>query len=167
MGELDRACVFKINLTKERDIIMPRKIEFILRKRTILVVFIVFLLTFAICLFSGKAHAQSMLTGNALLKVCSSQQESSQRECVSYLYGFLRGMAYQRSVTTTLLGSIEPKKPVEYFDSVLKIYCFPEDIKMRQIELIVIKYLSENPNELHVSSSELVLKSIMEAYPCH
>ncbi len=122
----------------------------------------------ALCLWAGNAQAQSisMLTGNALLKSCNSKQESSQKECVSYLYGFLRGMAYQRSVTATLLGSVEPKRPPEHFDSILNVYCIPDGVKMKQIELIVIKYLLNHPNDLHVSSSELVLKSIMKAFPC-
>jgi len=122
---------------------------------------------FALCLWSGNAHAQSYLTGKALLEVCSSKLESSQTGCVGYIYGFVRGMAYQRSVTATLLGSVAPKKPVEYFDSVLNVYCLPEVVKMRKVESIVIIYLLNNPNELHVSSSELVLKSMIKAFPCN
>ncbi len=167
MGELDRAGVFKINLTKERDIMKTRIIIFKRWMGWFLVGFWFFVITllFVLCLSNEDAHAQSYLTGKDLLEICTSKQESTQRECLGYIYGFVRGMAYQRSVTTTLLGNIQPKKPVEYFDW-LKVYCLPGVVKMKKIESVVIIYLLNNPNELHVSSSELVLKSLIKAFPC-
>ena len=44
--------------------------------------------------------------------------------------------------------------------------CDPSTAKADQLAAIVIKYLSDHPQELHKSGSDLVRKALSSAFPC-
>lgn len=44
--------------------------------------------------------------------------------------------------------------------------CLPQATQLEQIMLVVTKYLSENPDKLHVSAATLASRAIIDAFPC-
>lgn len=47
-----------------------------------------------------------------------------------------------------------------------QVYCIPESVENGQIIRVVIKYLNENPKDLHQHESLLTMAAIREAFPC-
>jgi len=163
MGELDRAGVFKINLTKERDRNMPKKIEFI-SKTTFVVVCVFALIVFSICLFSGKAHAGAINTGYDLLKTCESEKVNDKLACLNYITGVIDGIAFQRGFMIGILSAATQTRLTKY--PVLKHYCIPHGATFGQLRLILTKYLFEHPDVLHIIPPILIRDALQNAFPC-
>jgi len=147
---------------------MPRNNKFVSR-RTFFTVFFLALCVFAICLFSGKAHAKewNLYTGNGLLSVCSSEDLTEEVMCVSYIEGFLRGVSLQKVLTERILKSTEPEL-LALDPHLFEPFCIPKRTVTRtQMRLIIKKYLLEHPIDLHANSDFLIILALSEAFPCH
>jgi hypothetical protein len=46
------------------------------------------------------------------------------------------------------------------------IVCAPDQVTLRQNVRIVVKYLNDHPEELHIQDSLLVIRALSKAYPC-
>ncbi|NKB50251.1 MAG: hypothetical protein GKS02_12915 [Alphaproteobacteria bacterium] len=47
-----------------------------------------------------------------------------------------------------------------------KIFCMPEDVTNGQTHAIVNSYINDNPEERHLAASELIVTSLVKAFPC-
>lgn len=47
-----------------------------------------------------------------------------------------------------------------------KGFCVPEEVTSIQLSKVVLKYLTEHPDQLHFSAASLVVPALEEAYPC-
>lgn len=47
-----------------------------------------------------------------------------------------------------------------------RYYCMPDRVSVDQLRAIAIKYIIENPSERHNIASSLILKSLIQAFPC-
>lgn len=67
-----------------------------------------------------------------------------------YAFGYMEGIISSYSV-------LEPK-----------FFCFPKKTPLirGQIQLIILKWLKEHPDELHGSAHILIVKALMSAFPC-
>jgi Rap1a immunity proteins len=109
-------------------------------------------------IFSNAAHATYNYDGNEILEVCSviKIQDMEQHEAMDLFYcmGFIEGVLSSQEI------AIELDNP----STVCKL---PEEgITTGQIVRIVVKYLEEHPEKLHLNSSLLVLDALRQAFPC-
>jgi hypothetical protein len=47
-----------------------------------------------------------------------------------------------------------------------KAICHPENVSQGQLRQIVVKFLEENPEKLHLSADSLVVTALIRAFPC-
>ena len=110
----------------------------------------------------GKAH-----DGNDLLQKCSSVirifeagiKESEITKTMLADANFCSGM--MQGMTNTIIF-------FDAFQVTQSIVCLPEDgISNGQAAKVVIKYLEEHPEQLHVADSGLAFLALMDAFPCN
>jgi hypothetical protein len=77
---------------------------------------------------------------------CSNPKNSSESLiCTAYMAGFLDGL-YQADAQ--------------------KAFCFPRGFTVGQARLIIEKFMSEHPEELHKGASAISARALLIAYPC-
>ncbi len=94
------------------------------------------------------AHASVFYDGSSLLEHCNSRTAVGGGIC----FGFIIGAA----------DSFNCKQPI--LDGFR--WHSPKGAKAGQIEKVVVKYLNEHPEKLHLSASSLVAAALSEAFPC-
>jgi len=107
--------------------------------------------------FVAQVHAD----GNELLQNCNkfiqfvdNPPENPDFGQIGFCLGMVQGVMYLNYVYENRLGS----------DA---LFCGPEGgINNGQASRIVVKYLKDNPQELHRHEGSLVIKAFMVAYPC-
>jgi hypothetical protein len=73
-------------------------------------------------------------------------------------------MGYLSGVTDTL----SMLKSLKQLNPSAATVCLPVDgITMLESAKVVVKFLNDNPNSLHMSYRMLVLVAFTQAYPCH
>jgi hypothetical protein len=116
--------------------------------------------TVALMLSAGPAEA-NFLTGSQLLAKCRAhktlvaagekttdgQAAANAMYCRGYVWGYADGLRRPHG---------ELGKP-----------CWPDGVTYIQILAVVIKYLEENPAQLHRPSGDLVETALQEAWPCN
>src|SRR5262245_48136623 len=98
--------------------------------------------------------------GNALLRDCTAAEQflndanaklsDGTTACLSYVAGFMDALA-----ATVVLGR---QKPLTM--------CIPGTANRGQVVRIVVKYLREHPEKLHLVAGGLTYVAISEAFPC-
>jgi hypothetical protein len=108
-------------------------------------------------LYPGFASA----SGNKLLSQCNEAIDFMDNRPANPVYvalGFCLGM--MQGVTNT-----NAMYEVQLGEDAL--FCAPESgLNNGQAARIVVKYLKDNPKELHQHGTILVIDALMEAYPC-
>ena len=93
--------------------------------------------------------------GNDLLKWC--QDVNSDNPATKY--GFSSGYCIGTMSTVNTL--------VNYINSGLSVeMCPPPEITNGQMARIVVKYLQQNPEVLHLEATSLTVSALRTAYPC-
>ena len=104
--------------------------------------------------------------GNDLLQKCNNvikiyedgMEESETTENMLADASFCSGM--MQGMTNTIIF-------FDTFQVTQSIVCLPEDgISNGQAAKVVIKYLKEHPEQLHVADSGLAFLAMMDAFPC-
>ena len=106
---------------------------------------------------SSYASAQGRpVTGDQWLHICDGTSLGAAGEfaCLSYLAGFIE-------FAGTMIGSGFSRRELQ--DKLLG--CMPDNISIEQLRWIVIKYLREHPERLHLSFSQLVAEALRQAFP--
>lgn len=105
--------------------------------------------------FSTEAMAFS-LTGNDVLRRCDGPYTNDMEKLAftSFCTGYLQGLQQMQHVVIGL-RNVPP------------LYCEPtESGNYDQLQRVVIKWLKNNPDQLHRDARVLVTKALMEAFPC-
>jgi hypothetical protein len=99
---------------------------------------------------SGPALAQSaLLTGNVMLKFCTSKSEKKQSLCIWYLKGFLDAEVVLESFGATTLP-----------------YCVPAQVTLGQKKALFVKHLQANPEKWHLMAGSIFAFAMIEKFPC-
>ena len=89
-------------------------------------------------------------SGNELLGYCKSEEEGAGGvACISYL-----------------MGVVDTHDNISSEGVMDKYFCSPEGVNGGQLSKIVVKYMEENPEQIHYSGTYLTLSALIEAYPC-
>lgn len=126
-------------------------------KRSITVLAAILLLT-----FGGSAYSEANGDGNELLHACKlTLDDNVTKEKNIYngymLYGYCLGILQAVADTNSSLFEEMGKR----------LFCFPSNgIKNKQSVKIVVKYLEEHPEKLHLHNTDLVISAYREAFPC-
>jgi hypothetical protein len=86
--------------------------------------------------------------GNLLYSYCKSKHLTAQGFCNGYIQGVgvLNGAADDR------FGGLR--------------FCLPNGVNLSQQQDVVVKWLSENPQERHHPASYVVIRALDQAFPC-
>ena len=103
-------------------------------------------LLLAILLLCGSAYAASykgykfsQITGNDLVNMCKEKDGYGHGVCLGYVNG---------------VSALQTKA------------CIPKGVKFGQIRFVVLKYMRENPEQLHKDARMLIGQSLVVAWPC-
>jgi len=115
-----------------------------------------YLLTIVLLFSSNQASAATVFySGNEMLKMCEAYFSETgsvvdANVCVGYVTGIHDGQI-------VFSGWGDMKKTI----------CLPgSGVKGGQLVRIVIKYLQENPEDLHLTAGSLVVNALVIAFPC-
>lgn len=92
----------------------------------------------------APAPAGAFQTGNSLHGDCLDQPAGPTGACVAYLAGVIDGMWWGKPNTI----------------------CFPDGVTQGQAAAVIVKYMRENPERMHLSAPVLVADALMPAFPC-
>jgi len=113
-----------------------------------------YLLIIVLLFSSGQASAVAFYSGNELLVLCEAHlsdagSAAKGNQCISYVAGiadahsfFVKWAALEQS------------------------WCMSIDVDGSQLVRVVTKWLQENPQDLHLSASSLVIEALILAFPC-
>ena len=104
---------------------------------------------FALVMTASMGVQGAWLTGGQLLEDCESENYFEKGSCMGYIEGVGDSVA-------TLAN----------WEDFAEYICTPQGVTSGQLMLVVVKNLNENPEELHMTASSLVLKALSEAFPC-
>ena len=74
-------------------------------------------------------------------------------QCQAYIEGVLTGYSMVSNALNLKESGIES-------------VCVPNEAKLRQIYLVVQKYLKDHPEKHHRGAGELTMTALKEAFPC-
>jgi len=103
------------------------------------------------------ADGRVFRTGNNLLEICSANPKQT-KITVDYMelsecHGYIMGVSDTHS-TFVEWKYIEP------------FWCSPDGVTTGQEKAVVVKYLKENPQKLHLTASSLVMTALNATFPC-
>lgn len=111
----------------------------------------VYTLSLLFILLPKTSFADSYVeSGNYWYEVCSSNNESDQTVCISFITGLRYGMQ-------NMANFYSKKYP----------YCNTGNVTNGQMKDIFVKYLRANPEIRDRDASILFLGTMMGAFPCH
>lgn len=116
------------------------------------------LLIFAsLCLLAAPGHSSPYsLTGNDLLARCAGPYatENDKSEGVAFCQGYIQGIQQMHYIVVGL-RNVQP------------LYCDPtESGNYDQMQRVLVKYLQDNPQNLHRDARLLVTAAFAQAFPC-
>jgi hypothetical protein len=94
----------------------------------------------------GEAHAEFQ-TGNDLYRLCASVGDFHKGMCL----GFIEGVADTMTSIRTGQGQRS---------------CIPREVEADQMREVVVKYLTEHPEDRNYSAASNALVAIAKAWPC-
>tara|TARA_Y100000296_G_scaffold74999_1_gene94194 strand:- start:153 stop:551 length:399 start_codon:yes stop_codon:yes gene_type:complete len=98
----------------------------------------------AIFLILVALPASAQVSGNTLLENCSHENGTAQ---YSFCVGFIVGVADSLSAVPGLA-------------------CVPEGVTNGQILAVTVKFLEDNPSQLHLRAAMLQMAAVSAAFPC-
>ena len=106
-------------------------------------------------LVAQGAHA-GYRSGNKLLEACSGSKDPNDnlkviksRDCGSYIIGV------SDMHDADVVWGYRPKA-----------WCEPEGVTIGQLKQVVLEHLKDNPQNIHLNASSLVVYALAEAFPC-
>jgi len=97
----------------------------------------------------NPADAGYYMTANKLLSLCESNSVADQNVCVGYVLGVTDAAQMLDSETN------------------MRRYCPSKNVTSSQLEKTVVKYMSENRQNLAKAASYYVLVALRQAFPCN
>ena len=112
---------------------------------------------FSTVLFFGLAvsHCSAQTTAHELQEQCS---QKSPGYAAGFCHGFIEAVLDMNDLhlLTARLNGVQSGSPM----------CIPDGVKMGQIVKIVMKFLDDHPEQLHLRARNIVLDSVAFAFPC-
>lgn len=108
----------------------------------------------ALSLISINTARADAPSGNDLLTLCSSGNESSFSTCKLYVRGYVEGF----EMALTIAGEGNP--------TVKQLFCSPEGVTPDQMARVLVKWLRANPKLMHYSANVVIPAAMAEAFPC-
>jgi len=119
----------------------------------------------AAVLLLGFTSASHGITGNDLQQQC--QQDTLL--CTGYVRGVFDAHTSWKN-TIDVSRKTYPPTQAEQDDAVLRSsqpnYCVPANSTLSQLKQIIVKYLREHPETLHVHAERLINDALNTAFPC-
>jgi hypothetical protein len=108
-------------------------------------------LLFALALLSlSSANAADQLTALTLRQWCSGKAGQDQISCTAFTPGLINGINVADGV----------------FDQKMKFWCFPNSITAEQAKLVIVKFMNEHPEVLHMGAAPVAAGALHLAFPC-
>ncbi|MBX7480957.1 Rap1a/Tai family immunity protein [Qipengyuania qiaonensis] len=96
----------------------------------------------------------TFVNGNILLERCRpGVDDPSTQILVGNCYGYVAGA----------VDTFEILQSAKIID---RYYCMPNGVSVEQLAAITVKYLNDNPSERHNIGSSLILKALIQSFPC-
>jgi len=93
------------------------------------------------------------VTGNDLIRLCEGAAEA----VASADQGYCRGL---------ITGAIQITRTGEYQRSGLNYPCVPSNATFSQMIRVVLRYLEDNPERLHLPDYVLAVEAALAGFPC-
>jgi hypothetical protein len=109
-----------------------------------------------------RAHPQEYVPitdGNSLLTSCGTTEESSKD--VEQEVGHISCMSYIEGVSDGFLVGETIGKTPKYLQ-----VCIPDGVTRGQMGRVVVAFLKNHPEKLHVNAGTLVYTALNKAFPC-
>ena len=107
-----------------------------------------------ICLIAAAPRAASTTAdGISLLKECQKAVK-----LVADDYATYADVSYISSCTGFIHGLMAVPNT---------IFCIPVNVSTNQVIRVLVTYLLEHPEDLHLAKGELALDALADAFPCH
>jgi hypothetical protein len=100
-------------------------------------------------------------TGTELLETCTKVNSVTRR--ADNFDEWATDAVHTTMASGTCFGFIQA---VEQFDDLASAFCGPEHFTYGQAKKIVIKYLNDHPEQLHLPATFLVGEALGAAFPC-
>ena len=114
------------------------------------------LIALSVSLVSSAGAQDYSLTGNDFLRRCDGPFSSEVEKLgyTSFCTGYLQGFQQMQHIVVGM-RNVRP------------LYCEPiQSANYEQLERIVVKWLKNNPEQLHRDARLLIAKALMETFPC-
>lgn len=111
----------------------------------------------AILIMAAKAQAGIFFTASDILADCESDSVTDNNNCFYYIAAVVDTEDRVNAAWKAGFG----EKLVERL-----VFCLPKKVKGMQLQKVFIKYANENPQDLHKSASDIVMKAFMKAFSC-
>lgn len=117
------------------------------------------LVLFAVVSAGGTLGQFPQIThdGNGLLQACGAEKLKTEFEIFSY--GYCSGVIDGVSRMMQLHGNSKTTRAA-------MTVCYPEGVTQDQTNRVVLKYLQEHPEALHITDVALVEVALNKAFPC-
>jgi len=113
--------------------------------------------------FLSPSSLAAVGDGATLLKLCQAEEKIESANNASELADVLQCQAYVEGVFT---GYSMVSNALNLREKGVESVCVPEEVKLKQMILVVQKYLREYPEKLHRGVGELTMTALKEAFPC-
>jgi len=103
-------------------------------------------------LFTGAQALHAQTTGNKLREQCAAASRSEMSINAGLCIGFINGF-----------WEVAKMLPLS---AKINLACWPDGVTPNQIAKIVVKYLDEHPERLHLPAAQLVYDATYAVFPC-
>jgi hypothetical protein len=105
-----------------------------------------------LALLAGAQSVHAQTTGNELREQCGAAVRRELSIGAGLCIGFING--YQQ-----VAAMLPPSAKV-------KLACWPDGVTPNQVAKVVIKYLDNHPERLHLPAVQLIYDATYEVFPC-
>ncbi len=116
-----------------------------------------------VCFSLSPSCLAAVGDGAMLLKLCQAEEKIESTNNAGELADILQCQAYVEGVFT---GYSMVSKALNLREKGVESVCVPEEVKLKQMILVVQKYLWDHPEKLHRGAGELTMAALREAFPC-
>ena len=116
-----------------------------------------------VCIFLSSSSFAAVGDGTTLLKLCQAEERVESTNNAGELVDVLQCQAYVEGVFT---GYSMVSNALSLKEAGVERVCVPDEAKLKQMILVVQKYLKDHPEKLHSGAGELIMTALKEAFPC-
>lgn len=118
-------------------------------------------------MYSAQTHESVTLfgpTGSQLLEICS--EPAIRVGDVVPVERLIKG-SRNNGLCAGYIAGINDSEMSHVTSGKGRSYCSPPEVQIDQLAKVVQKYLADNPAQLHLPGSVLVVRALEQSFPCH